>query len=106
MINKISCFGNTASGKSYLAEKLAQELDLPHFSLDKLYWQENWTHCTKAEFLAEQRKILAGEYWVLDGTFAECGLAERIERSELVVLLDSKPLDCFTKQVAAKSPTS
>ena len=106
MINKISCFGNTASGKSYLAEKLAQELNLPHFSLDKLYWRENWTHCTKAEFLTEQRKILAEEHWVLDGTFAECGLAERIERSELVVLLDSKPLDCFTKQVATKSPTS
>lgn len=97
MINKISCLGNTASGKSYLAKKLAQELNLPYFSLDLYYWQENWTPITKTEFLAIEQKITANEKWVLDGTFAEVGLSARFEQSDCVVFLESKPLGCLKR---------
>lgn len=95
MISKICCLGNTASGKSILAKKIAQELNLPQFSLDKIYYKVNWSHISRSEFLSKQKEILNQNYWIIDGTFSECGLRERFEAADIVIFLDSSSVSCL-----------
>ena len=85
---RVCLVGNLASGKSRLADRLAAELEAPIHWLDKLYWGPGWKPVKSRDFLARQREIIAGERWIIDGTFAEFGLAERFRAADAVVYLD------------------
>lgn len=99
MIQKVCVLGNTASGKSFLASRIAQLLKMESISLDQIFWKQNWTSLSLEAFYREQQKILKQEAWVIDGTFSECGLAERFEAADLVVFLDSNPLVCLLRAI-------
>jgi len=99
---KILVLGNTASGKSFLAAKIAKQLNLPRFSLDEIYWQKNWTHVSRAEFLAGQREIIARKIWVIDGTFAEFGLRGRFAAADAAIFLDISPRQCLRRAISRR----
>lgn len=88
VIRRICVVGNTASGKSHLAGRLAAQLGLPLTHLDQVYWQAGWSHVSRTEFLAAQRDLIAEPGWVIDGCFSEFGLRQRFEAADVVVFLD------------------
>ncbi|GAB2027374.1 DNA topology modulation protein [Lactovum odontotermitis] len=94
--------GNTASGKSTLAGNIARTLDLPQYSLDKFYWQANWKHISRPEFLKIMTQLTQKESWVIDGTFAEFGLESRFEAADKILLLDSHPFDCVRRALSRR----
>ena len=88
MIRKVCVLGNTASGKSHLAGRIGEALGLPVTHLDRLYWHSDWSHASRAEFLADQRGVVSQDRWVIDGCFSEFGLADRFQAADVIVFLD------------------
>ncbi|MBI2299486.1 MAG: adenylate kinase [Armatimonadetes bacterium] len=66
---RLSIVGNTGSGKSALARRVAAILEVPHIELDALNWLPGWTMRDSFEFmdLVEEQVDLPG--WVMDGNY-------------------------------------
>lgn len=93
---RILVFGNAGSGKSTLASRIGNKLGLPVFHLDKYYWQPGWIERPIEEMIADVESILRdNESWVIDGNYKRSLLEQRIQRSDLIVLLDFNRFVCL-----------
>lgn len=70
-MQRIAVVGTTGSGKTTLAQQLAERLGIPHVELDALYWGPNWTEPTREEFRARVAQAVAGDRWVADGNYSK-----------------------------------
>lgn len=66
--------GNSGSGKTSLARRLATRLNLPHVELDALNHRAGWTEAPLDEFRADVARLLAEHAdthggWVVDGNY-------------------------------------
>ncbi|PBK66037.1 hypothetical protein ARMSODRAFT_960487 [Armillaria solidipes] len=68
---RIHIAGNCGTGKSTVAKKLSQLLDIPHVSLDSLFWRPNWEQTPDAEFKALVSKAMNNNPngWIIDGNY-------------------------------------
>lgn len=84
---RILVYGVTGSGKTTLARRLGEALDVPWFEADQLTWLPDWTEVSLESQQAAISKVCAQERWVLDtayGKWREIPLA----RATLIVALD------------------
>ncbi len=89
---RVIVVGTTASGKSTLAETLANRLDLDFVELDALYWQPNWVGTPDEEFIPKVDAATRGERWVVAGTYSRT-IPTTWRRAEIIIWLDySLPL--------------
>jgi adenylate kinase family enzyme len=68
---RIAVVGPSGAGKTTLARRLAQMLDVPHVELDALHWEANWTEAPDALFRERTSVALAGEGWTTDGNYGQ-----------------------------------
>src|SRR6218665_1129601 len=63
--------GNSGSGKSWLATRLAAQLNLPLHRLDDVVWAGAYggKERDKPEAYAEAERLAAGENWVIEGVY-------------------------------------
>lgn len=63
--------GNSGSGKSWLAERLAEHLHIPWVDLDSIHWlsDEHSIPRPRAEALGTARVLASGERWVIEGVY-------------------------------------
>lgn len=66
---RIVIIGTTSSGKSTLAERLAQRLDLRCIDLDALHWEPNWTEAPLEVFRERVRTATQATGWVIAGNY-------------------------------------
>lgn len=70
---KIHIIGGPGSGKSFLADKLSQELGIPHYDLDDLQWDNQAESYGIKRNAAERDKLLAEllrqKDWILEGVY-------------------------------------
>jgi adenylate kinase family enzyme len=74
---RIVVVGNSGSGKSYLAARIAQACALSVVDLDQIYWAEGSYGTKRDDAVARNlvEKIAARPAWVIEGVFgALCGL--------------------------------
>ena len=70
---KIHIIGGSGSGKTFLAEKLSKEHNLPHYDLDDIMWDnQSDTYGVKRDM--EERKklldeILQNDDWIIEGVY-------------------------------------
>jgi adenylate kinase family enzyme len=69
-VRRVSVVGNTGSGKTTLAKALAARLGVPHVELDAIFHQPNWTPLPADEFRQRVAESVAGEAWVVDGSYS------------------------------------
>jgi adenylate kinase family enzyme len=69
-MKRVAVIGNSCSGKSTFAQKLAQRVGAQHIELDALYWRENWAPAPQEEFKSAVSEIVQQERWILDGNYS------------------------------------
>jgi adenylate kinase family enzyme len=68
---RIAVVGTTGSGKTTLARRISQQLDIPHVELDALYWGPHWTPTPTEVFRQRTAQVLSGDAWVVDGNYGK-----------------------------------
>jgi hypothetical protein len=68
--HRILILGRTGSGKTTLARKLADSIDVPHIELDALYFGPTFTTVPLAVLRERTLAALSGDRWVTDGNKA------------------------------------
>lgn len=86
-MKRILILGPGGAGKSTLAKKLAEKLDLPIVHLDQHYWQPDWMPMDESRWPNVVADLTAGDRWVMDGNFGGT-LDLRLPRADLAVFLD------------------
>jgi adenylate kinase family enzyme len=82
---RILVAGASGAGKTRLARRIAERLDLPHIEIDALYHGPNWTK--RPDFAADVERFSAGPAWVTEWQYRQVrGLL--VDRADLLVWLD------------------
>lgn len=84
---RIVILGNSGSGKSTLARRLGDNLSIPVFHMDRLYWKPGWTESSDEELRAKVDATIAGENWIIDGNYSRV-LPQRLERAHVALVLE------------------
>jgi hypothetical protein len=78
----------SGNGKTTVGRELARRLHVPFVELDALVHGPGWRETSDDELIARLEPVLAGEGWVIDGTY-EHKLGDLVLRSaDVVVWLD------------------
>ena len=93
-MERIIIIGCGGAGKSTLARKLGEVLDLPVVHLDKLFWKPGWVETSHEEFDALLAKELAKDQWIMDGNFNRT-MPERMKRCDTIIYLDFSRCACL-----------
>lgn len=67
---RVSVVGVSGAGKSYLARRLADALQVPWIELDAIYHQADWTPLERDEFRRRVTERVRGGGWVIDGNYS------------------------------------
>jgi adenylate kinase family enzyme len=93
---RILVIGCSGSGKTTLARRLARALNLPHYSIDRLFWQPGWVESRDAEFFPRVEAACREPAWVMDGTYSRT-LPLRLTYADAVVWLDVPRATCIAR---------
>ena len=93
-MERIIIIGCGGAGKSTLARKLGEMLDIPVVNLDKLFWKPGWVETSREEFDALLAQELAKDRWIMDGNFNRT-MPERIKRCDTIIYLDFSRFACL-----------
>lgn len=81
---RISVLGFSCSGKTTFSNWLGETTNIPVFHLDQYVWKSPWIRNESFDMMELVRK----ESWIIDGTYYQQHLQERIEYSDFVIYLD------------------
>ena len=87
-MQRIAIIGNAGGGKSVLARRLGNALDLPVFQFDDLQWRPGWTRTPAAEIQAIHSEWIAQSCWIIDGWGNPGFLTQRFESADTIILVD------------------
>jgi adenylate kinase family enzyme len=89
-IHRIHILGGPGSGKSYLAARLGEAMQVPVCDLDELFWHnESGTYGVRAEPAERDRSLrefTAQKRWIVEGVYHQWA-GESFERADAIVLL-------------------
>jgi adenylate kinase family enzyme len=79
--------GNSGSGKTTIAARLAAALAVPHLELDSVFHQPGWQPLPRPEFRARVSEFTSADGWVVDGNYSS--VSDIVwDRADTVVWLD------------------
>ncbi|MNI12983.1 MULTISPECIES: adenylate kinase [unclassified Pseudomonas] len=89
--------GNSGSGKSWLAQQLAQQLREPWTDLDRIHWlsDEHSIPRPRAEALAMARIAADEQRWVIEGVYGWI-ISEILHRATALIWLSIGDEECVT----------
>jgi adenylate kinase family enzyme len=67
--SKVVVVGTTSSGKSTLAERLAQRIGADFIELDALHWEPNWAEAPDEVFQKRVEAAISAKAWVAAGNY-------------------------------------
>ena len=86
---KIAIMGVTASGKTTLANKLGQKLDIPVYHLDKIGWKDNRVFAPQEEIIEKVIEIINKPSWIIEGSMPRSKVLEmRIQNADTIIFYD------------------
>ena len=91
-MKRVSVLGNSGSGKSTFAKALSQQLGVPVYHLDAVFWRPGWQEPERPEFDFRARELAREDGWVIDGWVIDDSysstLSFQLEQADTVVVLD------------------
>lgn len=85
---RIAVVGNSGSGKSTFAGRIADILDCEHIELDSIHHLEDWTPIERDEMRRIVADRVAAETWVVDGNYRSLVQDLVFARADTAVWLD------------------
>ena len=70
-MRRVAVFGTTGSGKSWLAERLAERAGLRVVELDALFWGRDWQPAPVDLFRHRVERETADEGWIVVGNYGQ-----------------------------------
>lgn len=70
-MRRVVIFGTTGSGKSWLAERLADHVGLPVIELDALFWGPGWQPAPLELFRHRVERETSGGGWIVVGNYGQ-----------------------------------
>lgn len=93
--NRILVLGCPGSGKSTFARRLHDCTGLPLIHLDNIWWREDRSHISRAEFDRQLEALLQGARWILDGNYSRT-YETRVRACDTVIFLDYSTEVCMS----------
>jgi adenylate kinase family enzyme len=93
-MQRILVIGSPGAGKSTLASRIAECLDLPLIRLDREYFGPGWTIPAKSEWRERVKALADRPAWVMDGNYAST-FDIRVPRATMIVWLDLPRWRCL-----------
>lgn len=87
-MRRIIVVGSQGSGKTRLSRNLGRKLGLPVVHLDVLYWWPGWKPSDKTSFRTRVTEAIAGDAWVVDGSFSGLAFDLTLARADLLIVID------------------
>jgi adenylate kinase family enzyme len=89
VVYRVSVVGNSGSGKSWLARRIAENLGAPYVELDDINHLPGWTTPSPAGFLAAATDVTNTDRWVVDGNYRSVVVEGPVwRRADTVVWVD------------------
>src|SRR4051812_10039368 len=101
-MRRIIVVGCQGSGKTSLSRNLGRKLGLPVVHLDVLYWRPGWKASDTASFRTRVADAIAGDRWVVDGSFSGLAFDLTLARADTLVVID-RPRCLCQWRVACRS---
>ncbi len=100
-MQRVVVIGNSGSGKTRLASRLAARLGVPHVELDSIYHQQGWTQLPPGKYRERVAERVGGDRWVVDGNYS--AVRDLVwTRADTLVWLDL-PRTLVTYQIVRRS---
>lgn len=93
-MNRIAVIGCSGAGKSTLSRQMGEHLRVPVVHLDTLFWRAGWVESPRDEFADRVRDAVAGERWIVDGTYISWQHLVW-PRADTIVFLDFPRVTCL-----------
>jgi hypothetical protein len=87
-MERIQICGGPGAGKSTLARRLGERLNLRVADLDDLYWNPGWHEASPEQFNARIAEAVSGRRWVLAGNYLEATPSLVWPRLTMMIVLD------------------
>jgi adenylate kinase family enzyme len=89
-MKRVAILGRGGAGKSTLAQRLSDALDIPVIELDSMFWQPGPRPTPERDWAQLQRKFIAPDRWIIDGDLGpyDTGLELRLRAADTIVVLD------------------
>jgi|SRR5579884_142009 len=98
MMRKIVIVGSPGAGKSTLARKLGELLDIPVIHLDHYFWKENWRKPASSKRQEFIRKKVDEQAWIIEGTYHD-RLGTLLKEADTIVFLDMPVSLCLWRVI-------
>lgn len=66
---RVHVIGTSGSGKTTVAEALADKLGIRHIELDAIHWQPGWIELPNEELIERVSEAVQEDAWVIDGNY-------------------------------------
>lgn len=95
-MERVVIIGNSGSGKTYLAQRMADCLDLNVIHLDELFWEPGGFDQKRPEVLVdvEIANFALSQFWIVEGVFGELA-REFFQYAEILIWLDMDWATCM-----------
>ena len=97
-MQRVLVIGSGGSGKSTVAAKLGELLNLEVNHLDKFYWRAGWVKPAPDEWVKTVTELVNRDSWVIDGNYSGT-LELRLQRADTIVFLDLPRALCMWRIV-------
>jgi|APSaa5957512622_1039677.scaffolds.fasta_scaffold18766_2 adenylate kinase family enzyme len=87
-IERIWIFGGVGSGKTTLANKISEKLELPHYSTDDFVYKKKWSEkYSKSAKIKKLGTVSKKTSWVIEGVPYSDWIKPSIKKADLVIFL-------------------
>lgn len=97
-MKRIMIIGSGGAGKSTLARRLSEILNLEVVHLDRLFWKPGWIAVSKDEQKNIQNELVKKESWIIDGNYGGT-LDIRLNAADTIIFLDFPRLLCVYRVI-------
>jgi len=94
VMRKVLVIGSGGAGKSTVARRLSELLNIQVLHLDQFYWSSGWIEMEKPEWTRTVEQLLAKDEWIMDGNYSGT-LDLRVAACDTVVFLDLPRTVCL-----------